>query len=817
MQPVLEIYGTAACPYTADLRDDLAWTAREFAEYDVESDPQAMARMVALTGGNRTVPVLVEDGRVLQIGVNGRGCFVNAPVKLARLLHVSGVVQGVGFRPFVYRIAHEHAVDGWVLNGESGVVIHAEGAAAALDRFVAAIRDRPPPAARIAEISVLAAPVEGFASFTIRESEKRNAPTVRVSPDLPVCEDCLREMRDPADRRFGYPYINCTNCGPRYSIVLGLPYDRPNTTMASWPMCDACTKEYRDPGDRRFHAQPIACAVCGPTYVLGEMRGSDAIARAASMLRDGAVVAIKGLGGYHVACNARDPAAVAAIRERKFRKERPFAVMAASLAQARVLAELSEMDAALLESTPRPIVLAPSRELLEGVAPDNREIGIMLPYTPVQHLLFAAGAPPALVMTSGNRSSEPIAYTEEDACNRLAGIADVILIGERAIARRIDDSVARTGRGGPAILRHARGYAPRYVAALPALRPILALGADLKNAIALAIEGRVLVSQHIGDLAHFSAFEAFKQTVTDVCAMYEISEKDLLVAHDAHPQYASTLYAADLLGTRIAVQHHRAHAASVLAERGEWDRNVIAVTFDGTGYGDDGTIWGGEIFTGSLRSGLERALHLRGALLPGGDAAARYPVQCAAGFVSGLEGLPDLEAAPFAFSSRYRTACELIARDVRCFRTTSVGRLFDAVAALCGFTREITFEGQAAMWLEQIAANATAAAAYSLPLVGGELDFRPMLRAIIADRVDRREVAEIARGFHVALADAVCNAANSLGNEPVVASGGVFQNRLLTGLLEDRLGARLWLNTNVPCNDGGICLGQAAIASLAAL
>lgn len=732
----------------------------------------------------------------------------------ARRLQITGVVQGVGFRPFVYRVARRHGVVGWVLNGESGVIVHAEAEAAVLDGFVASIVGAPPPAARIAEVVASEVPAEGFADFSIRESEKREAPTVRVSPDLPVCDECLCEMLDPLDRRYGYPYINCTNCGPRYSIILALPYDRPNTTMRSWPMCAACDDEYHDPENRRFHAQPVACDVCGPNYLLDGLRGAPAVARAAKRLREGEIVAIKGLGGYHVACDARSADAIAILRTRKVRKERPFAVMVRSLEDAREFAELSEQAVSLLTSIERPIVLVPARTPLAGVAPDNGEIGIMLAYTPVQHLLFAQGAPGALVMTSGNRSSEPIAYRDDDAAHRLAGIADALLVGEREIARRVDDSVARADAWGPAVLRHARGYAPRAVASIPSDRPILAVGADLKSSINLVVSGNAFVSQHIGDLDHFAAFTAFKETIADLCAMYEVAGADTIVAHDLHPGYASTAYALELPGRHVAVQHHRAHIASVLAERGEWDREIVGLAWDGTGFGDDGSIWGGEVFHGSLRGGLTRAMHMRPAALAGGDAAARSPVQCAAGFLAGLDDLPDLERPPFDFPARYRHACALIAKDVRTYSTTSIGRLFDTVAALCGFTREITFEGQAAMWLEHLAAQSATGASYSMPIAGGEFDYRPLLRAIVDDRLRGRPVAEIARGFHTALSETALDACAKTEGLPVVASGGVFQNRLLTGMLFERLGNRLWVNANVPCNDGGICLGQAAIASL---
>ncbi|HKU82207.1 MAG TPA: carbamoyltransferase HypF [Candidatus Tumulicola sp.] len=742
---------------------------------------------------------------------------IPAPTEAVRVL-VGGIVQGVGFRPFVYRLARSRNVRGWVLNGETGVEIHAEGDPGAVADFVRAIPAEAPAASRIASLEELSANVEGFESFEIRASAKSARPTVRMSPDLPVCDACLRELFDPADRRYRYPYINCTNCGPRYSIVLGLPYDRPQTTMGSWPMCADCAAEYHDPANRRFHAQPVACPACGPAYYLktadGAERGPEAIDAAAALLRAGAIVAIKGLGGYHLACDARRPESVERLRERKYRKERPFAVMARDLATARTLASISAAEAGLLESLQRPIVLLRAREALAGVAPENRDLGIMLPYTPLHHLLFAANAPRVLVMTSANRSSEPIAYTDEDAFDRLSGIADAFLAGEREIARRIDDSVTAAGPYGTAVLRHARGYAPQAVARVPNDRPLLCVGADLKSAVTLVVGGQAFAGQHIGDLDHYAAFEAFQATIADLLAIYEVPARDLLVVHDAHPEYVSTQYALGLGDTHRAVQHHRAHVASVLAEREAFDVPAIGVAFDGTGYGDDGTIWGGEVFVGSLRDGFTRTIALRAAKLPGGDAAARHPVQAAAGFLSALDDLPDLTAAPFGLGERYVKASRMVRSGVRTFTTTSMGRLFDTVAALLGFTRPITFEAQAAMWLEQLAWAAPGGNAYPFPLIENRLDFRPLLAAIVADRRRGRDVREIARGFHEAVAGAVLAAVAALEPQQVVASGGVFQNALLVELLAQHLGQRLWLNRRVPANDGGISLGQAGIAAV---
>jgi len=740
----------------------------------------------------------------------------------ARLLRIRGVVQGVGFRPFVYRLAHEHNIAGWVRNDGEGVEIHAEGPPEALDAFVEGFA-APPPAARIASCDVEAVAAEGCTGFEIRGSEAGERPTVRISPDLPVCPACLAELLDPADRRHGYPYINCTDCGPRYSIVLGLPYDRPRTTMRDWPLCPDCAREYHDPLDRRFHAQPVACPACGPGYFLeahGERWvGEESIARAARLLGEGAIVAVKGLGGYHLAAAAANAPAVAALRERKFRKEKPFAVMARDLAAARTLVELDSEAEALLTGPARPIVLAPARRELPGVAPGNRDLGVMLPYTPLHHLLFAAGAPEVLVMTSANRSSEPIAYRDAEAFERLAGLADAFLVGERPIARRVDDSVARSSVLGPVILRRARGYAPGAVARLPLATPLLAVGADLKNTVTLVVRGEAFVSQHIGDLQSYEAFAAFRETVRDLTAMYEVEEGELAVVHDLHPQYASTLFAQEIPAeVRIAVQHHRAHIASVLAERGAWEDRVLGVALDGTGYGEDGAIWGGELFAGSLMEGFKRVGHLRPAVLPGGDAAAEHPVQAAAGFLAGLDALPDLTAPPFGFPERYRQARELVAKNLRTFPTTSTGRLFDTVAALLGFTRKVTFEGQAAIWLEQLARSAPPSEPLSLPFANGELDTRPLLAAVVEERRRGRDEAGIARAFHRGLATGLCQAIVALAEEhgaaAVVLSGGVFQNELLLEDLTELLGPRLpvWSNCEVPPNDGGISLGQAALA-----
>lgn len=746
---------------------------------------------------------------------------------LAEVTRVRGVVQGVGFRPFVFRIAHQHAVTGWVLNDSAGVRIHAEGTATALADFARDLRELAPRAARIDGIHTEVARPSGFTTFRIASSVESSVTSAGISPDLAVCDDCLAELFDNGDPRAHYPYINCTACGPRYSIIHGLPYDRSSTTMASWKMCEDCAIDYEDPSNRRFHAQPVACERCGPGYVLHDgvtpgPEGMAAIEAAVALLSDGKIVAIKGIGGYHLACDAANPDAVDALRERKFRKERPFAIMVRDIDTARRTVDLSLEGATFLTAVARPILVAPARVALAGVAPGMHDLGVMLPYTPLHHLMFAQGAPERLVMTSANRSSEPIFYRDDEALHQLAGIADAFLTGERPIARRVDDSVVKIGAAGPTILRRSRGYAPGAVARLPAGRPVLAVGADLKNTVTLVVNGNAIMSQHIGDLENYGAFEAFRETVTDLMAMYDVDTDALTIVHDLHPSYQSTGFALNSrCAERRAVQHHRAHVASVLAERSAFAERVIGVALDGTGYGDDGAIWGGEFFAGSIVEGFDRVGHLRPARLPGGDAAARYPVQSAAGFLSDpdIGPIPALTTAPFHFPRRYSQALELVMRGVRCFPTTSTGRLFDAAAALLGFIREVTYEGQAAIWLEQLAISGSGDDVYPCPFSNHELDFRPALMAVIDARKRGDPAGDIARGFHRGLARGIANGiialADENGTNTAVLSGGVFQNDVLLREVIDCVSSRsirVWTNRTVPPNDGGISLGQAALA-----
>lgn len=741
-------------------------------------------------------------------------------------IKVRGTVQGVGFRPFVFRLALANTLAGWVRNGDEGVEIFLEGDDKNLAAFVYELSRDAPQAAHIAEVELQTTEPAGLNDFTIRESQHAKTPTARISPDLPTCPDCLTELFDPTNRRYRYPYINCTNCGPRYSVIQRLPYDRPNTTMRDWPLDKLCSDEYTNVLDRRFHAQPVACPACGPGYYLQLrehiVRGNDAsIRKAVELLSAGKIVAVKGLGGYHLACDARNADSVRALRERKYRREKPFALMVPTVAAARELVDLSPDAEALLSSPARPIVIATARQAFAYVAPESNELGVMLPYTPVHHLLFEAGAPQILVMTSANHSSEPIAYEDSDALRRLCEIADALLVGERPIARRVEDSVARAGVFGPAILRRSRGYAPRAVTQIPSTQPILALGADLKNTITLIVEGQAFVSQHIGDLQEYDSFCAFRQTIDDLISMYDVNYEDLLVVHDRHPQYASTTYAEGMDNSeRCAIQHHRAHAASVLAERADWSTRVLAVICDGTGYGDDGTIWGGEFFVGSIEKGFDRVAHLRRAVLSGGDAAAQHPWQAAAGFLSQVETLFDLSSAPFSFPARYFEAQALLQMGVRSFTTSSMGRLFDATAALLGFTRPTSFEGQAAMWLEQMARGGNTNDTYSCPFDGTELDFRPLLDCVMRDRHAGRSPQDTAllfqRGVASGLADAITALCKEYDLSTAVLSGGVFQNELLLEHLHSFFAfspIAIWTNHEVPPNDGGISLGQAALAA----
>jgi hydrogenase maturation protein HypF len=726
-------------------------------------------------------------------------------------VRVEGVVQGVGYRPFVHRLAGELGLAGFVRNDARGVEIEAEGSADAVDRFLVALRDEAPPLAVVEAVRAVGVDPRGETGFAIAGSAG-GAPSALVTADAATCGDCLAELRDPGDRRFRYPFVNCTNCGPRFTIVRGVPYDRPLTTMAGFAMCDACRAEYDDPADRRFHAQPNACPVCGPRVrLVGDAGpGRDDVERAARALVAGAIVAVKGIGGFHLACRADDGAAVARLRARKHREDRPFALMAADVAAARALVSLGPAEVALLGSPARPIVLAPrapGAEVAEGVAPGVGELGVMLPYAPLHHLLLGdAGV--ALVMTSGNVSDEPIAFEDDDALERLAGIADLFLLHDRPIETRVDDSVARVVRGRPTVLRRSRGLVPAAVG-LPVAcaRPVLACGAELKSTFCLARGGRAWVGHHIGDLRNAETLTSFREGIAHFEELFDVRPE--VVAHDLHPQYLSTAYALERDGVElVGVQHHHAHLAACLAEHGMTGPAVGAI-YDGTGHGTDGTAWGGEILVGDLQS-FDRIGHLPPVRLPGGDRAVREPWRMACAWLVAVRG--EIPAIPPALRrcvapERWDAVARMAVRGFASPETTSMGRLFDAVAALCGVRPVVTYEGQAAIELEALADVAEPG---SYPVDPCEL-----VAAVAADACAGVPVGVVAARFHRAVTDWTAAACTAAGLEHVVLSGGVFQNRLLLTWTAERLealGHTVLVPERLPANDGGISYGQAAIA-----
>ena len=748
---------------------------------------------------------------------------------------IEGTVQGVGFRPYVYRLAGELGVAGHVLNDSRGVVVEVEAADETVERFLARLPVEAPPLANVERVT--AEPVEelGESGFSIRDSPAGGEPRAAVTPDSATCPDCLAELLDPADRRFRYPFTNCTNCGPRFTIVRGVPYDRPNTTMAAFTMCPACRAEYDDPSDRRFHAQPNACPDCGPrvrlVYAGGgpvlDARAADPVEAAARALLDGAIVAIKGIGGFHLACVARDEDTVAELRARKHREDKPFAVMAADAASARDLVLMNAAEEELLLTRARPIVLAPRRPdapVAPSVAPGAPRLGVMLPYSPLHHLLLRDAGEP-LVMTSGNVSDEPIAYDDDDACSRLAEIADLFLLHDRPIETRTDDSVVRLEDGRPLLLRRSRGYVPDSIPLpLDCGRQLLACGAELKNTYAVAKGGRAWVGHHVGDLKNYETLSSFVTGIGHFQRLFAVRPE--VVAHDLHPDYLSTKHALELDGVRlVGVQHHHAHLAACLAEHAEAGPAVGAI-FDGAGYGEDGTVWGGELLVGGLAE-FEREGLLFPVRMPGGDAAVRQPWRMACAWLTAALG--DGPPLPRGLRGQvgpnaWRQVAELASRGVASPLTTSVGRLFDAVAALCGIRAEVNYEGQAAVELEA-AVDGGERAAYPLPVAGNDggplvLDARVTVRAIVRDVERGAAVPTVSGRFHNALAAATATAcrtaAERSGAGTVALSGGVFQNHVLLARTSSLLREgwlRVLVPERLPPNDGGIAYGQLAVAA----
>ena len=760
---------------------------------------------------------------------------------------VRGVVQGVGFRPFVFRACRALGLTGTVRNTAAGVDIEVQGAPDALESFMDELRERPPALALI--VSLESNPVPALDSepgFRILDSSADSSPrgATPVSPDIATCGDCLSELFDPADRRHAYPFLNCTCCGPRFTITERTPYDRPNTAMKRFPMCAACAAEYADPADRRFHAQPTACPECGPRLALRDAHGNAlahegrAVSMAADLLRGGGALAIKGLGGFHLACGARCASAVQRLRAAKIRDGKPFAVMVRNAEQARAFCAVSAAEERLLQDPAGPIALLEKRcdapgALHEAVAPNRGAHGVLLPYTPLHHLLLAAVDEP-LVMTSGNRGGAPMAFREEDAFSQLRGAADAFLTHDRDIVMRCDDSVMRVWRGRGRALRRARGLAPAPLPLpLKTRVPILACGADLKNTFALARGRSCIISHHGGDLDNPETLAAFERSVAHYEDLFDFSPE--AVACDMHPDYATAGFARALAARRglpvVAIQHHHAHVAACLADAGECGP-VIGVALDGSGYGPDGAVWGGEFLIADLAR-FKRAARLAYAPMPGGDAAARQPWRMAASHLFRALG-PEFRALRIPFNdfldgARRRMVSRMIERGINAPMTSSMGRLFDAAAALCGFHDEISYEGQAAAEFEALCGNAAAAEPYEFdfhpapdPGAPFTIDPAPVVRGMARSLESGESAADVSARFHAAVARMIALACDKIrsasGLDTVALTGGVFQNWTLLDLAATQLearGFRVLAHERVPCNDGGICLGQAAIAAAA--
>lgn len=754
-------------------------------------------------------------------------------MEVRRAIEVSGIVQGVGFRPYVYRLATERQLAGFVTNTPAGVTIEIQGSPEAVEDFLVRLPVHAPPLARITGVVVRAVAVNHDQSFKIVASRAGEAQRTLISPDIAVCGDCLCELFDPNNRRYFYPFINCTNCGPRYTIVNGIPYDRARTSMAAFRMCSACEAEYHDPLNRRFHAQPNACWECGPQLELWDRAGkpigmADPLAAAIEQLRAGRIVAVKGLGGFHLAADATNAAAVETLRERKRRVEKPFAIMAADLEHIEQFCELERAAGELLLRPERPIVLLPKKypnPIAEAVAPQIRELGAFLPYTPLHHLLFARGEFLALVMTSGNLSEEPIAIGNAEAVERLSELADVLLVHNREILLRSDDSVVRHAAGRTRQLRRSRGYVPVPVFLGEEVPPILAVGGELKNTICLTNGSHAFLSQHIGDLENVESYRFFEEVVTHLKRILEI--KPRILAYDLHPGYFSTQWALAQRGLeRVAVQHHHAHVASAMAENHLQGR-VIGLALDGTGYGTDGQVWGGEVLVADYRD-FERAAHFAYVPLPGGAAAIHEPWRMAVSYLAQHFGRSFLDfKIPFVTElDRRRTelVLQMIERGVNSPLTSSCGRLFDAVAALVGIRSEVNYEAQAAIELEAAMAETDDDCPYPLDLVpdgdGWIIETRPLFEALIRDIQDGVAAGLISRRFHEGLTRILSRVAVLVRErtklDRVCLSGGSFQNVTLLERLVARLddeGFEVYTHSEVPTGDGGLSLGQALVAA----
>lgn len=744
--------------------------------------------------------------------------------KNSLMIKITGTVQGVGFRPFVYRLAKELDIKGWVSNTSQGVVIEAESLGNNIDSFLARLRRDKPAISEISSMETVPIAVRNFHDFTIKSSDNSGDKAALMLPDIAACPECLREIFDPADRRYHYPFTNCTNCGPRYSIIESLPYDRANTTMKIFEMCEKCRAEYEDPSNRRFHAQPNACPECGPQVEFWDINGKvlaklhEAIRQAAEMIKAGKIVALKGLGGFQLLVDARDKDAVAKLRRRKERDEKPFAVMYPDMHSIINDCEISELEKKIITSYESPIVIAgrkPACQIAENVAPGNPNLGVMIPYTPLHHLLMAELGFP-VVATSGNLSDEPICIENHEAFVELGGIADYFLIHNRPIARHVDDSVVRIMADKMTILRRARGFAPLPIAIDKELIQTLAVGGHLKNSVAIAFNNRVFISQHIGDLETIKAFDAFKRTIDSLSGVYEHNPQAVIC--DKHPDYISSQYAESQKCPVIKVQHHLAHVLSCMTEN-NLEPPVLGVAWDGVGYGDDGTIWGGEFI--KIEPGLyERVAHLRYFSLPGGEKAVKEPRRSAIGllyeiFGDDLFAIEDIASMKAFKNGELKIIKQQLAGNLNSPRTCSAGRLFDAVASLLGLKQVLNFEGQAAMELEFMAEKDSTGEGYNYDILRDNkpyvIDWEPMIKSILDDIAKGIPSARIARMFHNTLIAALTEMADIFAIKQVAVSGGCFQNKyLLEKSIESltRAGFKPQRQSKVPPHDGGICLGQ---------
>lgn len=754
---------------------------------------------------------------------------------VARKIHITGIVQGVGFRPFVYSLAKRYRLTGWVRNSSAGVDIVANGETNLMSGFLKNLKDQAPPLSRIDEFLVEEVPVDGFQEFTIIPSEAVEGEFIPVSPDMSICPDCLAELHDPADRRYRYPFINCTNCGPRFTIIRDIPYDRPLTTMAPFKMCERCRAEYEDPLNRRFHAQPVACPDCGPKIwfeskeaATEKLENEEALQTARSNLRSGKIVAVKGLGGFHLACDATNPHAVESLRSRKKRSDKPFALMVPDVETARKYCHVSESEQTLLESRSRPIVILDilaGIELPQSISPNVKTLGIMLPYTPLHYLLIEKGEgfPKILVMTSGNISDEPIVYTNNSARQELAAIADGYLLNDREIETRLDDSVVMEMNDHPYFYRRSRGYAPAPIKFNHDLENILATGAELKNTFCLTRGNYAFLSHHIGDMENLETLRAFEEGIPHYEHIFKV--KPEAIACDMHPDYLSSRYASERSCAEgiplFLIQHHHAHLAAVLADNC-WETTdpVIGISLDGTGYGLDGKIWGGEILYSGYAQ-FERKYHLEYMPLPGGDAATHNPDRIAAAYLwkSGIDWSPDIPAISSYNSDDLEILRMQLEKNINCPQTSSMGRLFDAVAGLIGLRRSVNYEAQAAIELEN-AIDSSIHDSYCFELSGGQVLINPLLTDIISDLRIGRSVDLIAAKFHNAVRNLVLLVSGCVSQETgckiVALSGGVWQNRyLIRNVIDDleRNGFQVLIHHDVPTNDGGIALGQALVAN----